>query len=697
MVKKYTLPEFGYEVEIGKVAHQAQGAAWFKQGGTVVLATVVSEPTEEFPGFLPLTVDYREQFSAAGKIPGGYFKREGRSTDKEILTSRLIDRAIRPLFPETYFNQVQNLITVYSVDKESMPSIISLVASSIALSISKIPFMGPIGAIEVARIKGEWIFNPTYSQTKESDVRLVVAGTIDGINMVEGSMEEVQESELVEILFQAHEKIKRQVLWQLEIQNDLVIQKEMVEVGDDWENIREYAEAFLTPERVKLLFIKDKIERSLAISLLKDTFMSERKVEIEENGISPKLITYMFEKILAKKITEETFIQHKRIDLRSFEEVRPISVEVGLLPYTHGSSLFARGRTQALASVTLGGGQDQQQIEDLMGNTIEKSFMLHYNFPPFATGEVRPMRGPGRREIGHGHLAASALEQVLPKKDKFPYTIRIVVDILESDGSSSMATTCGGTMALMNAGVPIRKMVSGIAMGLLQNPNGDFQPLSDINGNEDAYGLMDFKVTGTQDGVTAIQMDIKYKGGLPKEVFHKALAQAREGRLHILTEMQKVMTKPNPNLSELVPQIVSLKVPTDKIGAIIGSGGKIIKEIVEKTGTTIDIEDDGTVNIFGHPGPGMDLALSWVKVLGGIIERGAFYNGKVKRVTDFGIFVELAPGQDGLVHISTIPRQEQATLAKDFPLDTPVTVQVTDYDEVTGRIRLKLVNQKAEK
>jgi polyribonucleotide nucleotidyltransferase len=372
--------------------------------------------------------------------------------------------------------------------------------------------------------------------------------------------------------------------------------------------------------------------------------------------------------------------------------VRPISVDVGLLPITHGSALFNRGRTQALVSITLGGGQDEQKVEDLMGNTQEKSFMLHYNFPPFSAGEVRPMRGPGRREVGHGYLAASALAHVLPTKEEFPYTVRVVADILESDGSTSMATTCGGTMALMNAGVPIRKMVSGVAMGLLGSPQGAFQALTDINGNEDAYGLMDFKVTGTADGITAIQMDIKYKGGLSRAVFKAALEQAKRGRLHILQEMQKVMTAPNPTLSDLVPKLVTFKVPTDKIGAIIGTGGKVIREIIDKTKTMIDIEGDGIVKIYGHPDADIDTAVNWVKVLGGLIERGAIYNGKIRRIADFGLFVELVPGQDGLVHISTIARNKQQNMMQEFPIDSDVKVEVIDYDAGTGRIRLKLID-----
>jgi polyribonucleotide nucleotidyltransferase len=382
----------------------------------------------------------------------------------------------------------------------------------------------------------------------------------------------------------------------------------------------------------------------------------------------------------------------RRIDGRAFDQVRAIDVETGLLPFTHGSALFQRGRTQALVTLTLGGGQDEQRVEDLMGGkTVEKSFMLHYNFPAFSVGEVRPNRGPGRREVGHGYLATSALEPMLPESDKFPYTIRIVADILESDGSSSMATVCGSTMALMDGGVPLKKMVSGVAMGLLGTPDGVFKTLTDITGTEDAFGLMDFKVAGTETGITAIQMDIKHKGGLSKQVFEAALAQAREGRLHIMQEMKKVLSAPKPELSSLVPKFVTFKVPTDKIGAIIGTGGKVIREIIEKTTTTIDIEDDGTVKVFGQPGPGLDTAVAWVRTLGGLIERGARYTGKVKRLADFGLFVEIVPGLDGLVHISAIPRAKQQYLDKEYPIESTLQVEVMEYDPSTGRIRLKLV------
>lgn len=690
--KSFSLKKFDYEVEIGKFATQADGAVWFKQGGTVVLATVVSAPSSEFPGFLPLTIEYREQFAAAGKIPGGYYKREGKATDKEVLTGRLIDRAIRPLFPENYFNQIQIVVTVYSVDKEHQPAVIALGAASLALAISKIPFLAPVSAVEVARVKGEWVLNPLYSQTLESDVRITVAGTKEGINMVEGCTNEISEDDMVDVFFKAHALIKEQIVWQEEIQSQVGLPKEPIVDPIDWTDWTKKFDSFLTEERVKRTFVHDKVVRGKALDDLLEEFKTEQHDKIEELKINTKILAYVYDDVLKKKITALIFKLGHRIDGRSFEQVRTISTEVGLLPFTHGSAVFNRGRTQALVSLTLGGGQDEQKVEDLMGNTVEKAFMLHYNFPPFSVGEVRPMRGPGRREIGHGHLAASALEPILPKREDFPYTIRIVADMLGSDGSTSMATVCGSTMALMNGGVPIKKMVSGIAMGLLQSPEGSFQSMSDINGIEDAFGLMDFKVAGTSEGITAIQMDIKYKGGLPREVFQKALSQAKQGRHHILAEMQKVMTKPNENLSELVPHIVTLKIKQDKIGAIIGTGGKTIRSITEKTGTMIDIESDGLVKIYGHPGPKMDEAIGWVKVLAGIIDKGQVFSGKIKRIADFGLFVELVPDFDGLVHISMIPKQKQANLSREYKIDDPLKVEVLDFDPDSGRVRLKIVD-----
>lgn len=690
MEKKYSLAEFGYTAIIGKFAGQADGAVWLQQGGTVVLAVVASEKSEEFPGFFPLTVEYREQFAAAGRIPGGYLKREGKPSDQEVLNGRLIDRALRPLFPADYFDKVVLSITVYSFDPKHMPAGLALVASSLALSLSKIPFMGPVGACEAARVDGAWVFGPSNEQSNLSDARILVAGTDEGVNMVEGSAQELSESDFVSAMFQAHDQIKRQVAWQNEVQKDYGVVHEPVPSTFDTKEWEAKARTIATDENVAKLFVADKVEREVRQKELTALFRTTYAAEIESTGISVSFVDYVFDKVVKETINELVFTRGHRLDLRDFETVRSISTEVGLLPSNHGSALFTRGRTQALVSVTLGGGQDKMRYEGLLGEK-NRTFMLHYNFPSFSGGEARPSRGVGRREIGHGFLAASAIERVLPDQEKFPYTIRVVADILESDGSSSMATVCGSTMALMHAGVPLRKMVSGVAMGLLMSKSGAFKVLTDIAGAEDAFGFMDFKVAGTEDGITAIQMDIKYKGGLSRDVFEQALAQALRGRLHIMAEMKKVMSAPNEKLSELVPQIVSFKIPRDKIGAVIGSGGKVIREIIEKTGTSIDIEDDGLVKIFGHPGPLLDQAVSLVKVLSGQIDVGARFTGLIKRLADFGLFVELAPGLDGLVHISTVPRNQQAEFMKQYKEGETATVEVLDYDKVSGRIRLKII------
>jgi polyribonucleotide nucleotidyltransferase len=691
MEKTYTLPEFGYEVTLGKFAGQASGAAWLKQGGTVILATVVTAPSTDFLGFFPLTVDYRELFSAAGKIPGGYFKREGKASDREVLTGRIIDRAVRPLFPHNFFDQIQAVATVYSVDKVSLLQPLAVVAMSLALSTSKIPFMGPIGACEIARVGGVWTYNPTYEQTLVSDARLLVVGNDDGIVMVEAACSEVDEADLVDVFFKAHETIKKQIAWQRDIVADHAVEKMTVVDSFDWAEWKKYADDFLTEEKIDALFITDKVERSKGFNELTADFFVQYATEAELIAKERKFLSYIFDYVLKQKITDRMFIRKQRIDLRDFETIRPIASEVGLLPFCHGSSLFKRGRTQMLTSVTLGSGQDEMRVDSFRGDETDKAVMLHYNFPSFSVGEVRADRGPSRRSVGHGHLALSAIEKVLPQKEVFPYTIRIVADALESDGSSSMATVCGSTLALMDAGVPIDKMVSGIAMGLLHSSEGKFQVLTDMSGFEDAYGLMDFKVAGTDTGVTAIQLDIKYKSGLSRQIFIDALTQARRGRLHILEEMRKVMSEPRKEMSSLVPKNVIVRVPTDKIGAIIGSGGKIIKEIIERTGTSIDIGDDGLVKIFGQPGEKLDQAVRLVELLGGKIVVGDVYNGKIRRQAEFGYFVELAPGLDGLVHVSTVSRNDQQAFMEHYKNDDDVLVRVMDYDTMNGRIRLKIV------
>lgn len=690
----FTLPQRGYSAKINTVARQADGSVLLQQGGTVLLATAVSTKTDSFPGFFPLGVDYREPFCSAGKIPGGFFRREGKSSDKEVLTSRIIDRAIRPLFPKDYFNQVQVTVIVYSVDKEHTPHLLAPLAASIALSVSKIPFMGPVGVAEVSRLNGKWVIDAPYEQSLESDVKITVVGTDDGICMVEGSTNEISEAEFVEALFLAHESIKGQVAWQKEILAQFVIEKETSNLDMNWEAWEQKAFHFCTPELLQPMFNLPKQQRDTMFKEIQEKFLAHHAPEIAEHPESMKSIfEYIFDQQFKERITEIICKQRKRIDGREYNQVRPIEVQVGLLPYTHGSALFTRGGTQSLATLTLGSGQDEQRIEDIMGGDVDGSFMLHYNFPPFSVGEARGLRAPSRREVGHGHLAASAFKYALPDKESFPYTIRIVSDILESDGSSSMATVCSSSMAFFDGGVPIKDMVGGVAMGLLKTADSDFTVLTDISGFEDAFGLMDFKVAGTDHGITAIQMDIKHKGGLTRDVFERALAQARDGRLAILHEMRKVMTKPNVELSQFVPKVMSFKIDTDKIGAVIGSGGKVIREIIDKTGTSIDIEDDGTVNIFGQPGGGIEQAVMWVKTLAGRIEKGAIYTGIVRRIAEFGIFVELVPGKDGLVHISAIPREMHTNLHAAFPIGSVVKVEVLEYDADLDRIRLKLIKE----
>ncbi len=688
----FELPKCGYKARIDYVARQAGGSVWFQQGGTVIIATATSAPSKDFPGFLPLTVEYREPFSAAGKIPGGFFKREGKSSDKEVLTSRVIDRAIRPLFPKNYFDQVQVCLTVYSVDKAFAPHTIAPLAASIALCTSSIPLLEPIGVAEVARLDGKWVINPQYEASLESDVKITVVGTKEGICMVEGATNEISEAEFLDALFLAHDEIKEQIIWQEEIIASVGVAKKLPVSPLDWDGWEAKSKTYLTDERLAPIFkTRTKEERNSAMDVLKGGFAEEHSKSWEERAEPKNIVDYIFDAELKDRITDVICEQQKRVDGRTFDQVRGITTEVGVLPCTHGSSLFTRGSTQSLVTLTLGSGQDEQRIEDIMGGEIDGSFMLHYNFPPFSVGEVKMLRPPSRREVGHGHLAGAAFKYMLPSKESFPYTIRVVSDILESDGSSSMATVCGSTMAFLSGGVPIKDMVGGVAMGLLKGAKSDFVVLTDITGFEDAFGLMDFKVAGTENGITAIQMDIKYKGGLPRSVFEKALAQARQGRLHILGEMKKVMSKPNENLSALVPQVVCFKIKSDKIGAVIGTGGKVIREIIEKTGTSIDIEGDGIVRIFGQPGPDMDRSVRWVKTLAGQIEAGTIFDGIVRRVAEFGLFVELVPGKEGLLHVSAIPREKQRTMEQDYPIESPLQVKVVEYDAALDRVRLKIV------
>ncbi|MGZ6250404.1 MAG: polyribonucleotide nucleotidyltransferase [Candidatus Chromulinivorax sp.] len=694
MNKTFRLDELGLELQVGKFARQADGAAWLKKCGTTILTTAVMSESKDFPGFLPLMVDYREQFSAAGKIPGGYLKREGKSSDKEVLTARLIDRSIRPLFPVYFFNSVQVLSTVYSVDRNAPPSVLGLLSASIALTISKIPFLEPVGAVQIGRIDGKWIIDPTAEEELYSDVRLIIAGTAEGICMVEGSCAGILETEMVEAFFLAHDVIKKQVAWQLEIASELNIEKAPQQSTTfDWDYWTNAAQAYMADAAIFDPIFQagaGKHDADIAITAIFEKFHQLHQDAI--TNLETKLeLDYVVDTIFKDRLASEIVARGRRVDGRDFETVRDIYTEVSLLPSVHGSALFQRGQTQALVSVTLGSGKDAQKTDDVLSDDpVESSFMLHYNFPPFSTGEVKPLRGPGRREIGHGYLALSAIARVMPSKEKFPYTTRVISDILESNGSSSMATVCGTTMALMDAGVPIKSMVGGIAMGLVEGKPGQFQPLTDITGFEDGLGLMDFKVAGTTEGINAIQMDIKYKGGLPRSVFQGALEQAKRARLHILGEMSKVMSEPKKEMSPLVPRFYTLAIDPNKVGGVIGSGGKIIKEIIEKTGTTIDIEG-ADVNIYGKNKEGIELAILWVKILADQVESGMVLNGQVARSAEFGLFVDIAPGKSGLVHISKIPKDKQNQLDKNYPIGSALKVVVLDFDRESGKIRLGLV------
>lgn len=692
MKRTFRLDELGLEVEIGKMARQADGSAWLKKGGTAILTTVVMAESKDFPGFLPLMVDYRELFSAGGKIPGGYLKREGRSSDKEVLTARLIDRSIRPLFPTYFFNSVQALSTVYSVDRNAPSAVLALIATSIALTISRVPFLESVGAVQVGRINGQWIMDPTADEEILSDVKLIIAGTYDGICMVEGSAAGISEAEMVEAFFLAHDIIRKQVVWQQEIAKELQVVKSTSESHHiDWHVWSARATEFITPAIIDRIFDAGPTKENLSTAI-KSIFEDFHLLHAEAIALlHGKLeLNFVVDTVLEQKLANEIVLRGKRVDGRPFDKVREISTEVGLLSSVHGSSLFQRGQTQALVSVTLGSGKDAQKTDDIMSDDpVESSFMLHYNFPPFSTGEVKPLRGPGRREIGHGHLAQSAITRVMPTKVEFPYTTRVISDILESNGSSSMATVCGTTMALMNAGVPIKAMVAGIAMGLLEGQPGVFQAITDITGFEDSLGLMDFKVAGTTEGINAIQMDIKYKGGLPRSVFAKALEQAKQARLHILGEMSKVMSEPSKEMSPLVPRFYSVSIDPNKVGGVIGSGGKIIKEIIEKTGTTIDIEGSD-VNIYGKNKEGIDLAILWVKILADQVDQGMVLDGEIARIAEFGLFVDIAPGKAGLVHISKIPRDKQNEMDKFYPIGSKIKVVVLEYEKESGKIRLGL-------
>jgi len=671
-------------LETGKLAKQADGAVLVRSGDTVVLVTACRAPSaREGIDFLPLTVDYREYTYASGRIPGGFFKREGKPTEKEVLTSRLIDRPIRPLFAPGWRYETQVIALLLSADTDNDSDVLAITGASAALAVSSIPFQKTIAGVRVGMVGGQFVINPTFAQRKESTLDLVVAGTKDGIVMVEAGAKEVSESEAVAALEAAHAAIKQIVSGIEELargagKKKLVVQKK--EIGHDF--YREVEEKVYVPLS-EAMRIRGKLENYDRVDQLLDEFVAS----IPEGEVQRRLeAKEIFHELKEKVLRDEVLERGHRLDGRRFDEIRPIWCEAGVLPRTHGSVVFTRGETQALVTCTLGTADDEQKVEHVSGE-FYKRFMLHYNFPPFSVGEVAFLRGPGRREVGHGALAERALVAVVPPEDKFAYTVRIVSDILESNGSSSMASVCGGSMAMMDAGVPLKAPVAGIAMGLIMDEKtGRYAVLSDIAGAEDHYGDMDFKVAGTSSGITALQMDIKI-AGVTAEIMSKALEQARQGRMHILGEMAKAISEPRKAMSAFAPRIVTIRIPVDKIRDVIGPGGKTIRSIIERTGVKIDVEDDGKVNVASSDGDSAQKAIGIIQELTATPELNKTYMGKVQRITDFGAFVEIMPGTDGLLHVSEIATHRVKDVRDELKEGQQILVKVINIDP-TGKIRL---------
>jgi len=682
--REITVGQKTLTLETGKLAKQAHGAVIVRYGDSVVLVTAcrAANPREGID-FLPLTVDYREYTYASGRIPGGFFKREGKPTEKEVLTSRCIDRPIRPLFPTGWRFETQVIALVLSADQENDTDVLAITGASAALAISEIPFEKTIAGVRVGMVNEQFIVNPSFQQRKESKLDIIVAGTADGLVMVEAGASEVSEAQVVQALETAHKAIK-EIVAGIDALAKAIGRKKLTvstkEIGHDF--YREVEEKVYVP-LTEAMRIRGKLENYETVDqALKDLVASMPDAEVERK-LEAKAI---FKELKEKVLREEVLTHGVRLDGRKFDEVRPIWIETGVLPRTHGSSVFTRGETQALVTCTLGTADDAQKIESFEGETW-KSFMLHYNFPPFSVGEVGFMRGPGRREVGHGALAERALAQLMPTEEQFPYTVRVVSDILESNGSSSMASVCGGSLAMMDAGVPMKKAVAGIAMGLVMDEKtGKYAVLSDIAGAEDHYGDMDFKVAGTADGITALQMDIKV-GGITTEVMTRALDQARRGRLFILEKMREALPASRQNISLFAPRIVTIRIPVDKIRDVIGPGGKMIRSIIERTGVKIDVEDDGRVNVASADGASAQKAISIIQELTATPELNKTYMGKVQRITDFGAFVEIMPGTDGLLHVSEIANHRVKDVRDELKEGEQLLVKVINIDP-TGKIRL---------
>ena len=671
-------------IETGRLAKQADGSVIVRSGDTMVLVTACAAPNpREGIDFLPLTVDYREYTYASGRIPGGFFKREGKPSEKEILTSRLIDRPTRPLFPAGWRHETQLIALVLSADDENDSDVLAITGASAALALSPIPFAKTIAGVRVGLVDGQFVINPTFEQRRRSRLDLVVAGTHDGIVMVEAGAKEVSEDDVVKALETAHAAIREIVAAIDALAKEAGRKKTEVqkkEISRDF--YREVQERVYVP-LTEAMRIRHKLENYERVDQLLDDLIASIPEEEVERRVEAKQI---FKQLKEKAMREEALERGKRLDGRAFDEIRQISIEVGVLPRTHGSAVFTRGETQALVTATLGTAEDQQKIEMVDGEQW-KRFMLHYNFPPFSVGEVAFLRGPGRREIGHGALAERALATMIPAEENFPYTIRVVSDILESNGSSSMASVCGGSLAMMDAGVPLEKHIAGIAMGLLMDEQtGKYAILSDIAGAEDHYGDMDFKVAGTRTGITALQMDIKV-GGITMDIMRKALDQARHGRFQILDIMAAALPAPRADISTFAPRIITIRIPTEKIRDVIGPGGKTIRGIIEKTGVKIDVEDDGRVNVASADEGAAKRALDMIKELTATPELNASYMGRVERITDFGAFIEIMPGVDGLLHVSEIANYRVKDVRDELKEGEQVMVKVINIDP-SGKVRL---------
>ncbi|MCI6769545.1 MAG: polyribonucleotide nucleotidyltransferase [Candidatus Cryptobacteroides sp.] len=685
------------EIETGKLAKQADGSAVIKMGGTMLLATVcAAKEVKEGTDFMPLTVDYKEKFYAAGRFPGGFMKREGKSSDYEILISRLIDRPIRPLWPSDYHLETFVNVTLISADKDTQPDALAGLAASCALAASDLPFEGPISEVRVCRIDGQFVINPGFEDMKRSDIELMVAATEENIMMVEGEMKEVSEHDMLEAIKFAHEEIKKHCRVQKELIKELGndVKRDYPHDEED-EDLRKAVHEFCYDKCYALAkSAKPKHEREDGFAQIKEEFLATLSEEDQEAKAAMVARYYGDEEKAAMRnmILDEGI----RLDGRSSTQVRPIWCEVGYLPCAHGSAIFTRGETQSLATVTLGTKLDMKEMDEVLVQD-DQQIVLHYNFPPFSTGEARPQRGVGRREIGHGNLALRALKPVIPTMPENPYAVRIVSDILESNGSSSMASVCGGCLALMDAGVKIKKPVAGVAMGLITDkdrPNERYAILTDILGDEDHLGDMDFKVTGTADGITATQMDIKVDG-LSYDVLAKALEQARQGRLHIMGEMMKTISEPREDYKPFVPRIKQIEIESDFIGAVIGKGGETIQKIQKETGTTITITEDterhkGIVDIFSADRDALDKALAWIEGICAVPEVGAVYHGKVVSILDFGAFVEILPGKEGLLHVSEIAWEKTENVADVLKVGDEVDVKLLEIDEKSGKMRLSM-------